>query len=101
MPSREFASILGMPRPVLITVSDLESMPDDGNRYEVMDGELFVSTSPSYLHQFALGKLLTAIGNYLETHPIGEVSFGLGVIFNEFSGVIPDLVYFSNERKKR
>ena len=89
-----------MARQVMVTVSDIESMPHDGNRYEVIDGELFVSTAPSWFHQFALKKLLFAMEFYLEKNPIGEVAFGVGVIFDQFNGVIPDLVYLSNERMK-
>src|SRR4051794_1854784 len=89
-----------MARPVMLTVSDIESMPDDGNRYEVIDGELFVSTAPSWLHQVALRNLMVALHLYLQANPIGEVAFGVGVIFDQFNGVIPDLVYLSHERLK-
>jgi Uma2 family endonuclease len=84
----------------ILTVSDLESLPEDGNRYEVIDGDLYVSTSPSYFHQVSLARLQYRMTHYLEENPIGEVVAGLGVMFDEFNGVIPDLVYFSNERKK-
>ena len=89
-----------MPRPVLITVSDLESMPDDGNRYEVIDGEIFVSSAPSLPHQYAIGELHVAIMLYLRDHRVGHVFYGVGVIFDQFNGVIPDLVYLSNSRMK-
>ncbi len=84
----------------MLTVSDIESMPDDGNRYEVIDGEFFVSTAPSWLHQFAITRLLAAMIGYLEKNPIGEVNLGVGVIFDQFNGVIPDMVYLSNQRMK-
>ena len=35
----------------LMTVTDLEAMPEDGNRYEVIEGELFVSCAPGLTHQ--------------------------------------------------
>jgi Uma2 family endonuclease len=89
-----------MARQIMLTVSDVESMPDDGNRYEVIDGELFVSTAPSWLHQFALLQLASEMNIYLRGNPIGRVNWGVGVIFDQFNGVIPDLVYLSNERMK-
>ncbi len=46
-----------------MTVADLESMPNDGRRYELIDGMLFVSPAPTHLHQrmaFRLGVALDA-----------------------------------------
>ncbi|MCC6341544.1 MAG: Uma2 family endonuclease [Bryobacterales bacterium] len=86
---------------IMLTVADLDLMPEDDNRYEVIDGDLHVSTAPSYHHQHCLGELFGRMFMYLREQPLGQVMFGVGVIFDEFNGVIPDLVYFSNERKKR
>jgi Uma2 family endonuclease len=84
-----------------LTIADLEATPDDGNRYELIEGELHVSTSPSYLHQTVLMKIADAFLQYLRERPIGEIVPGIGVIFDDFSGVIPDLVFFTKERKGR
>ena len=43
------------PRP--LTVADLEGMPDDGHRYELLDGVLIVSPGPAWNHQMIVGQL--------------------------------------------
>jgi Uma2 family endonuclease len=82
----------------LITVADLENYPDDGNRYELIEGELYVSTAPGLPHQFVLVNLLAAFISYLKTDPIGKIVPGAGAVFSNFDAVIPDLVFVTNER---
>src|SRR5580704_18219847 len=84
----------------VLTIADLDAMPVDGNRYEIIEGELFVSCAPKLDHQRIVRNLLLVFGNYLVNNPIGEVLPGPGVILSDFSGVIPDVVYLSNERLK-
>jgi len=83
----------------LLTVADLDIMPDDGNRYEIIEGELFVSRSPSLTHQSVSGNFFHSIKTYLIGNPVGEIWATPGVIFSESSGVIPDLVFVSHERR--
>src|SRR5256885_10286167 len=83
----------------LLTNKDLECLPDDGNRYELIEGELYVSTAPDLIHQRTLGRLFRAFGSYLDSNPVGEIVLGPGVILSDYDGVIPDLVYLSNERR--
>ena len=84
-----------------LTIADLDATPDDGNRYELIEGELHVSTAPGYLHQSVLLKLGSALLNFLRLHPIADVVPGVGIIFDDFNGVIPDLIVVTNERKQR
>jgi len=83
-----------------LTIADLDAMPaDDGNRYEIIEGELFVSTSPGLTHQIALANLMFLIQRFLETNPIGTVVPNPGLILSEYSGVIPDIVFFLHEQR--
>jgi len=82
----------------LMTIADWEAMPDDGNRYEIIEGELFASRSPGLTDQIVLGNLVFLIRSYLEQNPIGMVVFTPGLILSEYSGVIPDIVFFSHLR---
>ncbi len=84
----------------LMTVADLEAMPENGNRYEVIEGELFVSCAPSLTHQQVSMNIAFLIRSYLETNPIGLVFATPGLILTELSGVIPDIVFFRHERKE-
>ena len=73
-----------------LTIADWYAMPDgDGNRYEIIEGELFVSCSPGLTHELVLINLILRIGNFLEANPIGTV-VSAGVILSNFSGVIPE-----------
>jgi Uma2 family endonuclease len=84
-----------------LTIADLESMPDDGNRYELIDGELYVSTAPSLVHQTILMNIAAAFLDYLREHPVGRIVPGVGVIFDDYNGVIPDLVFATNEAMRK
>lgn len=49
------------------------ALPDDGNRYEVLDGELFVTPAPARLHQRALLALYDRLRPYVVAHRLGEL----------------------------
>jgi Uma2 family endonuclease len=83
----------------ILTVEDLDLFPDDGNRYELIEGELFVSRAPRLFHQVVVGNAFSEIRNFLDNHPLGLVVYGPGVIFSQFSGVIPDVVFITNEQR--
>lgn len=82
----------------LLTIADWEALPDDGKRYEVIEGELYMSCAPSLKHQLTLKNLITTIERYLDQNPLGLLIPGPGVMLNEFNGVIPDLVFVRQER---
>lgn len=81
----------------LITVAELDACPDDGNRYELIEGELFVSRAARLPHQLVLHNLQIALASYLKQNPIGKVVPGPGAVFSDYDAVIPDLVFVRNE----
>lgn len=60
------------------TYEMLESLPDDGNRYEIIDGELFVTPPPAFGHQRAQWELGRLIANYLDRYAVGQGFFAPG-----------------------
>jgi Uma2 family endonuclease len=84
----------------MLTVTDLELMPDDLNRYELVEGEILVSRSPGLTHQEVLANLLNILMNYLAQHPEGKAYVNPGVIFDNFNSVIPDIAFVSSSRRK-
>jgi Uma2 family endonuclease len=74
------------------TVEMVHSLPDDGNRYEVVGGELFVTPAPSWTHQQAVLELALLLVPYVRTHDIGEVYIApADVMFGPRDMVEPDL----------
>ena len=68
---------MGMPaqeslHPTEWTADMVRALPEDGNRYEVIDGVLLVSPSPANRHQRAVRQLLFALHPYCEQHDLGE-----------------------------
>src|SRR6266850_1354118 len=80
------------------TSSDLEFLPDDGRRYEIIDGELYVSNTNHFRHQAACGEILMALHTWNDETEIGHAVFAPGLIFSEYEDVAPDVVWISNER---
>jgi len=54
------------------TVDMLDALPDDGNRYEIIDGELFVTPTPSNWHQHVVGTLYSRLRAYLRPSNVGR-----------------------------
>jgi Uma2 family endonuclease len=59
--------------PTRWTVAKVRGLPDDGNRYEVVDGELLVTPAATWRHQDAVGELYARLRAYLLQHPVAHV----------------------------
>lgn len=79
---------------------DLDAMPDDGGwkRYEIIDGELYVTRAPHIRHQRAGGKIFFELESWSRHTQIGEPLQTPGVIFSPTDAVIPDVVWISRDR---
>jgi Uma2 family endonuclease len=80
------------------TIADLANFPDDGKRYEIIDGELYVSTAPHSDHQAAIGEIEAALRSWDPDKAHGWTLAGAGIVFALDTGVIPDLLWLSAAR---
>lgn len=82
----------------LFTVDDLANLSDDGNQYEVIEGELYVTAAPGDAHQGVIEALTVALGAWRRAGGGGRLRSGIGLIFSRHDGVIPDLVWASPDQ---
>ncbi|HLG73521.1 MAG TPA: Uma2 family endonuclease [Chloroflexota bacterium] len=82
-----------------LTYEDLLETPDDGKRYEIIDGELYVSAAPFTKHQ-------RAVWNFIDFFKDAErAGYGRGysaptdVMFDEYNVVEPDLLFVLAENR--
>lgn len=81
------------------TYEDYVLFPDDGKRHELIEGEHYVTPSPTTRHQRVLGDIFASLRRYLQTRPIGVVYFApCDVVLSEQDVVQPDLLYISEAR---
>jgi len=80
------------------TSADLDALPDDGNRYEIVDGELLVSKQPHYYHQRVCANTVEVLGPWSADTGAGETSVAPGLIFADDQDVAPDVVWISTGR---
>jgi len=84
---------------VRFKAGDIWDVPDDNLRYEVIDGELFMTPAPSWKHQTSLMRLANVILNWVDPRGLGAVAPApVGVVLDEEDGVQPDLVYVASAR---
>ena len=62
-----------MPIDIRLTYEDYCLLPNNGKRYEIIDGELFVTPSPLRRHQRVLANLLYYLTEFVKKHDLGEV----------------------------
>lgn len=78
--------------------SDLELLPENDTRYEIINGELHMSKSPHWHHQATCTKVAAKLILWSERAGNGTAVVNPGLIFTDANDVIPDVVWISDER---
>jgi Uma2 family endonuclease len=81
-----------MAHPRVWTLEDIDSLPDDGNKYELLHGELFVTPPPEPDHETAIARIHRLLIPFVDRHGLGMVFSGHPVIRTHESHVEPDLI---------
>lgn len=84
-------NVRGFPPGRSLTREDLEAMPHDGRRYELVDGVLVVSPSPRPLHQRAIMRLILALESVCP-ESLEMLPAPVDVVLGEDTVLIPDVV---------
>ena len=83
------------------TYEEFARLPDDGNRYEVIGGELYVSPAPTLPHQKVVLNLTFVLEGFIRAHALGELYVGpADVLFGEGDYLEPDLLFVRADRKE-
>jgi Uma2 family endonuclease len=80
------------------TTADVDALPDNGSRYEIIDGELFVSKAPHWRHQATVNRIAHALTSWTDANDAGLVLAGPEIVYADDEAVIPDVVWISKAR---
>jgi Uma2 family endonuclease len=82
-----------------LTLDDYWSLPDDGQRYEILEGKLEVTPSPEVRHQRVSARLHLLFATHLARNPVGEVMYApMDVILSNETVCQPDLLFIARDR---
>lgn len=89
------------PERVVLTYADYLELPNDGKRYQLLDGELDVTPAPSTLHQRVVTNLLVFLELYVRRDRLGTVLVApCDVLLSDITVVQPDLLFVARERRE-
>ncbi len=84
--------------PQPMTYDEYCLLPDDGKRYQVIEGELFVSPAPRTTHQRIIVRLMAMLQAHVEAHDLGVVYVApTDVLLGPTTVVQPDILFIRHE----
>ncbi|MEW6607897.1 MAG: Uma2 family endonuclease, partial [bacterium] len=80
------------------TYEDYVQFPDNGKRYQIIQGEVYMSPAPVPYHQRVLAKLGNILYRFVNLNKLGEVFYApCDVLFSDEDVVQPDIFFISKE----
>jgi Uma2 family endonuclease len=85
---------------IILTYEDYAALPNDGNRYEILEGELAVTPAPSPKHQTASVNLTVLLTQHIRDKDLGKLFHApIDLILESTSVLQPDLLFVSKARQ--
>jgi Uma2 family endonuclease len=83
-----------------LTYDEFQTLPRDGSkRFELIEGEVYMTPSPNTKHQRAVVKLLRLLVDHVEQHDLGEVFIApYDIVFSKWTALEPDLLFIRKDR---
>lgn len=84
---------------VIFTYDDYLMLPNDGKRYEIIEGELYMTAAPFSIHQRVSHEVNDVLSSFVREHDLGEVYYApIDVVLSMTDIVEPDILYIAKER---
>ncbi len=83
------------------TYSEYARLPDDGNKYEVIDGEVFVTPGPTPNHQHIAATLFMKLHEYVDHHELGLMLWDVDLLFVSGQFLRPDMLFVPASERDR
>jgi Uma2 family endonuclease len=84
-----------------LSYEEFQTLPRDGSkRFELIEGEVFMTPSPNTSHQRAVGRLFRALSDYVDENDLGEVFIApYDIVFSKWTALEPDLLFVGKEQR--
>jgi Uma2 family endonuclease len=98
MKVKEAVSTYRVPKKVY-TYQDYLELPDDGKRYEIIEGELIMSPAPYTIHQEVMLNIAVELVNFVRKTKIGKIYIApTDVVISDINVVQPDILFITNKK---
>jgi Uma2 family endonuclease len=83
-----------------LSYEEFQELPRDGSkRFELIEGEVFMTPSPNTKHQRVVGRLFRTLSDFVEKNDLGEVFIApYDIVFSTWTALEPDLLFIRKER---
>lgn len=88
------------PGKILLTYDDYAELPNDGNRYQILEGELDVTPAPTPRHQAVSRNLHRILDRHVVDHALGQIFYApIDVILSATTITQPDIIFIATGRE--